>query len=115
SSGMVAAELTKVASTTRPRVYGDMWVVDQRERPGPIDAYSMNEHEPNPFEWLVFGGTEPTRNIGKTPDPWLTWEWRTHLGQDAAPPTGQPATIDEDRIAYDFAVASGDDAAALRL
>jgi hypothetical protein len=95
-------------------VYGDAWVVDQREPPAPIDAFSLNEHEPNALQWLLYGGTEPVRSIGRSPDPWLTWEWRTHLGQAASPPAGDPATLDEMRIAHNIAVARGDGAEATR-
>jgi hypothetical protein len=83
-------------------------VVDQREAAAPIDAFSLNEHEPNALQWLLYGGTEPVRRIGPSPDPWLTWEWRTHLGQPASPPTGEPATLDEMRVAHNVAIALGD-------
>ena len=114
SSGMSPDDLRKVASQAHVQVYGDTWLVDQRDAPAPLDAYSMNEREPNVFEWLVYGGTEPTRSIGPTPDPWLTWEWRTHLGQPAQPPSGEPRSIDEMRIAHNAAIARGDDADAAR-
>jgi hypothetical protein len=94
------------------QVYGDTWVVDQRKPPAPLDAYSLNEHEPNAIEWLLLGGTEPMRTIGTQPDPWLTWEWRTHLGLDAPAPTGEPRTLDEMRIAHNLALSRGDEAAA---
>jgi hypothetical protein len=74
----------------------------------------MNEHEPNPLEWLFMGGTEPSRSIGKTPDPWLTWEVRLHVGQAAPMPTGTPSTLDEIRIAHNAAIARGDAAEAAR-
>ncbi len=114
ASGMSGDEMRKIAAQTHVRVYGDSWVVDQRERPAPLDAYLLNEREPNAFEWLVYGGTEPMRSIGPRPDPWLTWEWRTHLGQAVAAPTGAPGTLDEMRIAHNVAVANGDEAGAAR-
>ncbi len=114
ASGLTGDEQRKLASSAHVRIYGDAWVVDQRERPAPLDAYSLNEREPNGLEWLFYGGTEPMRAIGATPDPWLTWEWRTHLGQPATAPTGTPATLDEKRIAHNLAVASGDAASAQR-
>jgi hypothetical protein len=40
-------------------------------------------HEPGDVGLLFDGGTEPHREAGREPDPWLTWEWRVHLGQDA--------------------------------
>ncbi len=114
ASGMSSDEMRMIAAQTHVRVYGDSWVVDQRERPALLDAYSLNEREPNAFEWLVYGGTEPMRSIGRSPDPWLTWEWRTHLGQAVAPPLAVPKTLDEIRIAHNVAVANGDEAGAAR-
>jgi hypothetical protein len=113
ASGLTGDEQRKIASAAHLRIYGDAWIVDQRERPAPLDAHSLNEREPNAFDWLVYGGTEPTRSIRSTPDPWLTWEWRIHLGQPVAGvPTGEPRTLDEMRIAHNVAVATGDLAAA---
>lgn len=108
ASGLSADEQKKIASMAHVRVYGDLWVVDQREAPAPLDAYSMNEREPNVIEWLLTHPTEPVRRIGDAPDPWLTWEWRTHLGQDAPVPHGEPKTLDEMRIAHNVAVSLGD-------
>jgi hypothetical protein len=113
-SGLTGDEQRKIAAAAHVRVYGDVWVVDQREAPAPLDAFSLNEREPNAFEWFVYGGTEPMRTIGKKPDPWLTWEWRTHLGQRATLPSGEPQGVDEERIAEDVAVSTGDAAAAQR-
>ena len=73
----------------------DRRVLAQRERAEPVGV-------------AVFGGTEPRRSIGSTPDPWQTWEWRTHLGQPAAAPSGEPGTLDQLRIAYNVAMAAGD-------
>ncbi len=113
-SGMSGDEQRRIAAAAHVRIYGDIWVVDQREGPSPVDAFSLNEREPNPFEWLLLGGTEPRRSIFSTPDPWLTWEWRTHLGQQAPAPAGEPATADQLRIAYNAAIAGGDHAAAAK-
>jgi hypothetical protein len=107
ASGLTSEDQKKIARDVHVRVYGDVWVVDQREPPAPLDAYSMNEREPNPFEWVFFGGVEPMRSAGAEPDPWLTWEWRTHLGQSAPPPARAPSTLDEMRIAHNVAVAQG--------
>jgi 4-amino-4-deoxy-L-arabinose transferase-like glycosyltransferase len=113
-SGMSGAEQKKIAAMAHVRIYGDTWIVDQREAAAPLDAYSLNEREPNVFEWLLTNGTEPVRTVGASPDPWLTWEWRTHLGQQAAPPAGEPRTLDEMRIAHNVAVDRGDAAGADR-
>ncbi len=111
-SGMGSDEQRKVVAMAHVRVYGDTWLVDQREPNAPLDAYSLHEREPGFFEWLLFDTIEVHRSVVLVPDPWLTWEWRTHLGQDATPPTGTPATIDEVRIAHNVAVANRDTAGA---
>ena len=77
----------------------------------------MNEHEPNPFEWLVYGGTEPTRTIGRTPDPWLTrGSYGAHLGRKMGPFTDRRARRRPTRsgIAYNAAIARNDSAEAAR-
>lgn len=114
-SGLSSADATRIASVAHVRIYGDTWIVDQRERAAPLDAYSLNEREPNVLEWIFANGTEPVRSVGAAPDPWLTWDWRIHLGQRADPPTGVPVTIDEMRIAHNVAVDRADAAAAERL
>ena len=115
-SGLSGGEEQRVAQSTHVRIYGDVWVVDQTEPAAPLEAFSMHEREPNPFEWLLLGGTEPMRDPHGPPNPWLTWEWRAHLGQDATPPQGlEPKTIDEQRIAFNVAMARGDAAGAERL
>jgi hypothetical protein len=114
ASGMTGYEQRKIASAAHVRIYGDAWVVDQREPPAPVDAYALNEREPNPWEWFVYGGTEPMRSIGPAPDPWLTWEWRTALGQPAPVPAGEPRTLEEIRIAHNVAVTARDAVTAKR-
>jgi hypothetical protein len=113
-SGMSGAEEKKIAALAHVRIYGDTWIVDQREAAAPVDAYSLNEREPNPIEWLFTNGTEPVRRVGPNPDPFLTWEWRVHLGQPAVPPAGEPRSLEEMRIAHNVAVDRGDTAAAQR-
>jgi hypothetical protein len=112
ASGMSSDEQRRIARSAYVQVFGDTWVVDQRKPPAPLDAYSLNEREPNPIEWLFLGGTEPVRTAGAQPDPWLTWEWRTHLGLEAPAPTGEPRSLDEMRIAHNVAVSRGDQAGA---
>jgi hypothetical protein len=114
-SGMGGPEQKKIAAAAHVRIYGDTWIVDEREAAAPVDSYSLHEREPNVLEWLLTNGTEPVRTVGPTPDPWLTWEWRSHLGQQpAVPPMGEPHTLDEVRIAHNGAVDRGDQAAAAR-
>lgn len=113
-SGLTADSEKKIAAGAHVQAYGDIWLVDQRDPVASLDAYSVEEREPNPLEWLLRGGTEPVRTMGSQPDPWLTWEWRTHLGQPALLPGGEPTTIDQVRIAHNVAVQQGDVARAER-
>jgi hypothetical protein len=114
SDRIYSSEALKLTATTHVRVFGVTWVVDQREPPAPVDVYSMNDREPNPFEWLFLGGTERMYKLGSTPDPWLTWELRDAVGQQAPFPSGEPKTLDEVRIAHNAAVSRGDSGGAAR-
>jgi hypothetical protein len=111
-SGMMADIQRKVVAAAHVRIYGDTWIVDQREPAAAIDAYEVEEREPNWWEWLLIDGTEPMRKVGTQPDPWLTWEYRTHLDQPAFEPTATPVTLDQMRIAHNVAISRGDTAAA---
>lgn len=111
-AGMMGDSQRKIAAAAHVRIYGETWVVDQRDPPAPVDAYDVVEHEPNVFEWLVYGGTQPRLTVDTQPDPWLTWEWRTHFGQPALEPSVQPVTLQQVRIAHNMAVVRGDAGAA---
>ncbi len=52
----------------------------------------------NPFE--------PVVTI--TPIESVTWEWQIHLGDNPAPPTGEPVDLDDVRIAHNVAVLLND-------
>ncbi|AUX46341.1 glycosyltransferase [Sorangium cellulosum] len=78
-----------------------------------IEAFSFREREPGPFAWYFISGTEPEREI--VPDPFLTWELRTHFGQPAEPPGAAPETLNQKRIAHNIALAAGDSARAAAL
>lgn len=113
ASGLSSTDEQHFVKAAHVRIYGDTWVVDETEPWAPLDAYAMHEREPNVFEWLFLGGTEPMRDVRGPPDPWLTWEWRAHLGQDGPPLQGlEPHTLDEQRIAYNAATARADAGAA---
>ncbi|HLK36045.1 MAG TPA: glycosyltransferase family 39 protein [Polyangiaceae bacterium] len=112
ASGLTASEQRKVAASAPVQAYGDTWVVDQRFAAAPLQAYAVQEREPGPLQWLLSNATEPVRTVGTAPDSWLTWELRTHLGQPADPPSAQPVTLDQMRIAYNVAMERGDQAAA---
>ncbi|XXX74425.1 glycosyltransferase family 39 protein [Sorangium sp. So ce134] len=78
-----------------------------------IEAFSFREREPGLLAWYLVSGTEPEREI--VPDPFLTWELRTHFGQPAEPPAGPPETLEQKRIAHNVALAAGDGARAAAL
>jgi hypothetical protein len=110
--GLSTSEIRALASDFHLEIYGDVLVVDRRRAPGPLDAYVFEERSKNPFSWYFLGATEPGRTVS---DPFATWEWRTHLGQDATPPNVEPVTPEQIRIAHNVAVASGDMARAQSL
>ncbi|HEY8087082.1 MAG TPA: glycosyltransferase family 39 protein [Polyangiaceae bacterium] len=113
-SGIMADGQKKVAPAAHIRVFGDVWLVDQREPYAPIDVYPVEERDPSWWQWLFLEGTEPHRVMGVEPDPWLTWEVRTHLDEPATEPRGEPKTLDEMRIAQNVDIDRGDLAAAER-
>ena len=102
-----------VAKDHHVTAVGPFWKVSEGDPAAPLDAFSFAEREPSWWEWYLLSGTEPHRDI--VPDPWLTWELRTHFGQPADAPTGAPVTFDQQRIAHTLAVATGDAARAAEL
>jgi 4-amino-4-deoxy-L-arabinose transferase-like glycosyltransferase len=96
--------LKKIAAKVHVRAYGDLWVVDERDAPAPIDAFAIQEREPNPFEWYFVSGAEVVRSISPAPDPFLTWEWRKHFDQPADPPGVEPVDLEQVRVAHNVAV-----------
>ena len=115
ASGVDPDTLQRIAGNNHVRVYGDVWVVTQGEPQAPLDAHALREREPNLLEWYLVSGVEPVRTAMRKVDPFLTWEWRTHLGQEAPFPTTAPASINEIRIAHNAAIARRDVGEALRL
>ncbi|WP_231511952.1 ArnT family glycosyltransferase [Chondromyces apiculatus] len=75
-----------------------------------VEAMSFEEREPSLWSWVLISGTEPERTI--VPDPFLTWELRTHFGLAAEPPAAAPVTLEQRRIAHNAALAAGDAAGA---
>jgi 4-amino-4-deoxy-L-arabinose transferase-like glycosyltransferase len=106
------AELRDAATRYHVLAVGSYWLMDRGAPQAPLDAYNFGEREPTFLESLSQGPTEPTRTV--TFDPWATWEWRTLLGQTATPPTGEPHTNQELRLAHNLAVLRGDASAANR-
>jgi 4-amino-4-deoxy-L-arabinose transferase-like glycosyltransferase len=115
ASGFTADQLRLLTAGAHVRWYGDTLIVDQREPAAPVDAFSLNEREPNFMECALYGNWEPMRRIDPAPDPFATWEYRIHLGQAADPPSAGPVTIDQTRIAHNAAIHRGDEATAGRL
>jgi hypothetical protein len=92
---------------------GPFWWVAPQDAPAPIDAYSFAEQEPSLASWYFLGGTEPQRRI--EPDPFRTWELRFHFEQPAAPPSGEPVSLEQIRAAHNAALAAGEADRAERL
>ena len=112
-----ADHLKKLVAKYHVRIYGDEGVVlvKNGEPYGPLDAYSLHEHEPNLIQWMFTNNVEPVRTIDDKPDPFETWEWRTHLDQPATAPTATPTTLEELRIEHNVRVAEGNATEAERL
>jgi 4-amino-4-deoxy-L-arabinose transferase-like glycosyltransferase len=105
-------EIREAATRFHVHAVGPLWVFDRKEPHAPLDGYALDEREPSFWQKLWLGPTEPIRTVRW--DPWVTWEWRTMLGQPAAEPAGTPLTTDELRIAHNLAVRRGDAAGAAR-
>jgi len=107
------ADLRALAAHFHVQAVGPFWFVDRQAPQAPLDGYRFDEHEPGWWERWSQGDVEPVRAV--RPDPWVTWEWRTALGQAAPAPAGTPATDDQLRIAHNVALAAGDAARAASL
>ena len=107
------AELRQAATRYHVQAVGNLWVFDRSEPPAPLDGYALDEREPTWGERWWLGPTEPIRSVRA--DPWVTWEWRTLLGQSAPAPTTAPVSTDDLRIAHNAALARGDAAGAAQL
>jgi hypothetical protein len=100
-----------VARSFQVTAVGPFWaVLGGASGPGPIEAHTITTREPSLFERYFTHGTEPVRKV--VPDPYLTWELRTHFGQPAELPRAIPTSLDHRRIARNMAVEMGDTAGA---
>jgi hypothetical protein len=88
------------------RAVGPFWFLDRTAPPGPLTAWRFEERQPTPLQWYLLSGTEPQREVA--PDPFGTWELRTHFAQAAEAPATPPATLSERRIAHNAALLAGD-------
>ena len=107
------AELREAAGHYHVHAVGHLWIFDRAEPPAPLDGYALDEREPTLGERLWLGPTEPIRSV--RPSAWVTWEWRTLLGEPTLRPYVAPTTTDEIRIARNEALQRGDVATAARL
>ena len=103
-------DLRAIAHATSVQVVGPFWRID-RAGPGQhLVALRYEERQPRFFERYFVSGVDLVRTISDEEDPWATWEWRTHFGIPAEPPSQSPVTVDEKRAAYNAAVLKGQDA-----
>ena len=92
---------------------GQFVLVDRIAPAAPADGYVFESREPRPLEWYLRADADPIRTV--RPDPWYTWELREQFGQTPnPPPDGEPASLEEFRVAHNVGVAEGDAARAER-
>jgi len=108
-----AAEIRQAAAQYHVHAVGPLWVFDRRAPHAPLDGYELEEREPSLWQRWWLGPAEPIRNPRFSP--WVTWEWRTMLGQAVSEPAAPPASTDDLRIAHNAAIRRGDVATASRL
>lgn len=97
-----------------PLTVVDHFVFVDRDAPyRPAEAYVFDASEPSGLDGFFAHATEPVLQL--RPDAWATWELRDAWHQAPnPPPTGQPSTLEQIRIAHNVALATGDAAAAAR-
>jgi hypothetical protein len=103
-------DLREAAKEFHVDAVGRFWMMDRSRPATPLDGYSFEERDPTGLTWYIDGGTEPLRTV--RPDPWVTWEWRSLLGQKPPPLPPTPSTPEQLRIAHNAALAAGDAKAA---
>lgn len=108
ASGLTGAEQKQLVAKASVLAFGDVWVVDRRERAPGIVAMNKGERDPNVFESLWYGSYIPVRDHGSYRDDLATWEWRIHLDLAApAPPNVEGDAPNGDleglRIRHNFA------------
>jgi hypothetical protein len=109
-----AGDLERLARSFHIVAAGPFLVADRSLPSSPIDGFSLEPREPSFLEWCFQQGNDPIYTV--VPDPFVTWEWRLHLGQTPNPaPTAQAETFEQKRIAHNVAVVAGDNALAARL
>jgi hypothetical protein len=112
SSYAPSADVRQAAKAFHVDAVGRFWMMDRSRPATPLDGYSFEEHDPTGLAWYIHGGTEPLRVV--RPDPWVTWQWRSLLGQPLPTLPNTPTTSEQLAIAHNAALAAGDAAAAAR-
>ena len=108
---MNAGDQVQLATRFHVTAVGQYAFVDCQEAPAPADAFVFDAREPTPLEWYFVSGIDPVRTLRA--DAWQTWELRDEWGQTPnPPPRGDPASVEQVRIAHNVAVARGDAKAA---
>jgi 4-amino-4-deoxy-L-arabinose transferase-like glycosyltransferase len=108
-----AADQHTLGSQFHLDVVGQFAMADRVGPNTPADGYVLDAREPTALEWYLASCVDPVRTVRA--DAWYTWELRDLFGQvPNPPPPGEPATLDQIRIAHNVALASGDEARADR-
>jgi hypothetical protein len=107
-----SADVRQAAKEFHVDAVGRFWMMDRSRPATPLDGYSFEEHDPTGLAWYIHGGTEPLRIV--RPDPWVTWQWRSLLGQPLPTLPSTPTTSEQLGIAHNAALDAGDGAAAAR-
>lgn len=109
-----ATELEKLAAGYAVRAVGPFWIADRGRGKAPLEGLSLAARQPTALEWYLKQAHDPIYTV--TPDPFVTWELRHHLGQEPNPrPATVPSNFEQRRIAHNAAIAAGDVALADRL
>jgi 4-amino-4-deoxy-L-arabinose transferase-like glycosyltransferase len=88
--------------------YGPYFIVDlEAPEKQPIKGFAVQRQEPTFFERVFVQSSHALYRV--RPDPFWTWELRSHLGELPNPlPSVNPHTFSELRIAHNVAVSLGD-------
>jgi hypothetical protein len=106
-----ATEQRRMVDWFHTDVVGPFSIVDRQAPRAPVVGYVFDEREPTPLEWYFTSGTDRVRTI--RPDAFYTWELRdTYAQTPNPPPSAEPRTVEELRIAHNIAVSDGNSALA---
>ncbi len=96
------------------RAVGPFLVADTQSIFAPVAGFALVRRKPSALERLFVASTHDLFEV--VPDPFWTWELRTHLEQWPRPePTGKPRDTEALRILHNLAVEKRDGASAARL